>query len=168
MRILKICDYSQKTFTWPENQPKHKFLDPYFQPFLRDDLGLFCLYLRYFPSYQLGSLSILKLRLWGFWKYVIFPEKHWPGLRTSQNKKSSRKPGFSRVTEKNQKISVKIKIFQKTVCRFELSTKKYVDWKKKCGGKYGNGREFAGYPLEFYVVANIGLLTYDKGSETIL
>ena len=54
-----------------------------------NDLGLFCLYLRYFPSYQVRSLSIEKLRLWGFWKYVIFFEKHWPGLSISQNKKSN-------------------------------------------------------------------------------
>ena len=73
----------------PILQPKQIFLYPHFQLFLMDDLGLFCLYLRYFPSYQLRSLSIWKLRLWGFWKYVTFFEKHWPGLSISHFKKSN-------------------------------------------------------------------------------
>ena len=87
-----------------------------------DDLGLFCLYLRYFPSYQVRSLSIRKLRLWGFWKYVSFCEKHWPGLSISQNKKNGRKSGFSVFTQKNQKILLKMKIYNFKNFIFEFSS----------------------------------------------
>ena len=55
-----MYDFFQKTLAWPDDQPKDIFLYPYFQLFLMDNLGLFCLYLRYFPSYQLRSLSIEK------------------------------------------------------------------------------------------------------------
>ena len=64
-------------------------LDSYFQPFFLDVFGLFPLYLGYFPSYQIRSLNIRKLRLWGFWKYVSFFEKHWTGRSIGQNKKSN-------------------------------------------------------------------------------
>ena len=86
-----------------------------------DDLGLFCLYLRYFPSYQVRSLSIRKLRLWGFWKYVSFFEKHWPGPSISQNKKSTQKVSFSMCTQKNRKIPVQMKIYNFKIFIFEFS-----------------------------------------------
>ena len=128
---------------------KTKFFEPSFSTFFMDDLGLFCLYLRYFPSYQLGSLRILKLRLWGFWKYVIFPEKHWPGLRTSQNKKSSRNPVLAGSHRKLGKYRWKQKFFEKLFADLNSARKNTSIEKKNCRGKYGNGREFAGYPLEF-------------------
>ena len=57
-----------------------------------DYLGLFCLYLRYFPSYQLRLLIIWKLRIWGNWKYVILREKNSPRLSISRNENSDRNP----------------------------------------------------------------------------
>ena len=64
---------------WPEKndfKAQTILFVPSFSTFLMDDLGLFCLYLRYFPSYQLHSLSIWKLRFWGFWKYITLVEKY--------------------------------------------------------------------------------------------
>ena len=53
---------------------------------------MLCLYLRYFLTYRVHQISIEKLRIWGFWKYVILCEKNLPSLSVSQNEKINRNP----------------------------------------------------------------------------
>ena len=50
---------------------------------------------------------------------------------------------------KIKKYRWKQKFFEKLFADLNSARKNTSIEKKKCGGKYGNGREFAGYPLEF-------------------
>ena len=61
--------FMEKCRKTPKEQPRQIFSSAYVRIFyclLMDVLGLFYLYLGYIRSYQLRSLRIWKLRLWGF------------------------------------------------------------------------------------------------------